>query len=94
MGRHVNDDTAAQGDSAEQAATDPDGAEAHEAARHAARGGAADGILQNDAVISPDTHVGVDFDQVAPGTPDAAPSPADPDALIEHGLVGDGHEME
>lgn len=49
--------------------------------------------LQAQAIISPDTHVGVDV-EVAPGTPDAAPSPADPDALVQHGLVGDGHELE
>jgi hypothetical protein len=91
MGRHVNDDAGAQSD-----ALDPDGAEAtNETARHASRGShATDGLLEDDAVISPDTHVGVDFDQLAPGTPDATPSPADPDALIQHGLVGDGHEME
>jgi hypothetical protein len=101
MGRHVNDDAAAHSDAIEPGSTDPDGTDpdgaesTHETARHAAPGShAADGLLEDDAVISPDTHVGVDFDQLAPGTPDAAPSPANPDALTEHGLVGDGHEME
>lgn len=46
------------------------------------------------AEISPDTHVGVDFDEVDPSTPHAAPSPARPGKLTEHGWVGDGHEME
>ena len=49
--------------------------------------------LEPQAVISSDTHVGTDV-QVAPGTPDAAPSPANPDSLVERGLVGDGHELE
>ena len=88
MGRHVNAD--AGSDEAE--ATAADGAEAeHETARHVADAGRP---LEPQAVISADTHVGVDLDEIAPGTPDAAASPANPDALIEHGLVGDGHEME
>ena len=87
MGRHVNAD--AGSDEAEAAA---EGAEAeHETARHVADAGRP---LEPQAVISADTHVGVDLDEIAPGTPDAAASPANPDALIEHGLVGDGHEME
>jgi hypothetical protein len=49
--------------------------------------------LAPQAVISPDTHVGVES-PIAPGTPDAAASPARPDSLIQHGLVGDGHELE
>ena len=49
--------------------------------------------LEAQAVISPDTHVGIDF-EVAAGTPDAAASPEHPDALIQGGLVGDGHELE
>ncbi len=85
MGRHVNADAAADDSAAEQ----------RETARHAAPGASAAGhILDDDAVISPDTHVGVDFERLASGTPDAAPSPANPDALVEHGTVGDGHEME
>ena len=49
--------------------------------------------LEPQAVISPDTHVGSDS-EVPPGTPDAAASPANPDSLVERGLVGDGHELE
>ena len=49
--------------------------------------------LRLAAYISPDTHIGSDLG-VAPGTPDAAASPAHPDALIQRGLVGDGHELE
>jgi hypothetical protein len=49
--------------------------------------------LEAQAYISPDTHVG-SGGEVAPGTPDAAASPAHPDALIQGGLVGDGHELE
>lgn len=91
MGRHVNADS-----EPDTTAIDPDGAAPSPTARHSAPTGdsAAGHPLEDDAVISPDTHVGVDFDVVAPGTPDAAPSPAHPDALIQHGLVGDGHEME
>ena len=49
--------------------------------------------LRVAAYISPDTHIGFDL-EVAPGTPDAAASPAHPDALIQGGQVGDGHELE
>jgi len=49
--------------------------------------------LEAQAIISPDTHIGSAF-RVAPGTPEAAASPAHPDALIQRGLVGDGHELE
>ncbi len=49
--------------------------------------------LEAQAIISPDTHIGTEF-EVAPGTPDAPVSPANPDALIQRGLVGDGHELE
>jgi hypothetical protein len=90
MGKHVNADAGTDEPDATEAALV---AEAHEPehARHVAE---PDHPLEAQAVISPDTHVGVDLDEVAPGTADAAPSPADPDALVEHGLVGDGHEME
>jgi hypothetical protein len=57
-------------------------------------GGAAQGHpLEPQAYISPDTHVGFDA-EVASGTPDAAASPSHPDALVQGGLVGDGHELE
>ncbi len=101
MGKHVNADAgndeaeatdAADGSEAENSAREKSDAQReHEHARHVAESGHP---LEAQAVISADTHVGVELDQVAPGTPDAAPSPASPDALIEHGLVGDGHEME
>ena len=94
MGKHVNAD--AGSDEAEDTGaaegSEHEGSTAqHEHARHVAESGHP---LEAQAVISPDTHVGVDLGEVAPGTPDAAPSPANPDALVEHGLVGDGHEME
>ena len=91
MGRHVNDsgiDDAA-GDAGSD--TGSDAAEQHDHARHIAESGHP---LEPQAVISPDTHVGVEFGAVVPGPQDAAASPANPDALIEHGWVGDGHEME
>lgn len=57
-------------------------------------GGAAQGHpLEAQSYISPDTHIGSDA-AVAIGTPDAAASPAHPEALIQGGLVGDGHELE
>ncbi|MDP9026200.1 MAG: hypothetical protein M3N46_01425 [Actinomycetota bacterium] len=49
--------------------------------------------LQAQSFISPDTHIG-SGSEVAAGTPDAAASPAHPDSLVQHGLVGDGHELE
>ena len=87
MGKHINADAGS-----DEAAVDLEGDVApHEAARHVAEAGHP---LEAQAVISADTHVGVEFNEVASDTPDAAASPANPDALIEHGLVGDGHEME
>jgi hypothetical protein len=102
MGRHVNADA---GSDEGEAAEFTDGAEtthaegaSHEHARHAADTGvdaeAGSGILDPQAVISPDTHVGVDLDGEVTGAHNAAASPANPDALVEHGRVGDGHEME
>ncbi|MEO6115604.1 MAG: hypothetical protein ABIP33_04390 [Pseudolysinimonas sp.] len=91
MGRHVNAD--AENDEADAEQTtggDHDGAQ-HESARHVAQAGHP---LQPQAVISADTHVGVELNTRGKGSKDAAASPANPDALIEHGLVGDGHEME
>lgn len=87
MGRHVNPDAVVDG---------PLFDEANERARHAqlqAQLDAQGHPLEAQAVISADTHVGTEF-EVAPGTPDAPLSPAHPDALIQHGLVGDGHELE
>ncbi len=91
MGRHVNADAGTDEAEATEPAEGAAGAESqHDHARHVAESGSP---LEAQAVISPDTHVGVDLDKPA-GTPDAAASPANPDALVEHGLVGDGHEME
>ena len=97
MGKHVNADAGTDEAEAAELADDADNADAarsadaqHEHARHVAGSGQP---LEAQAVISPDTHVGVDVEKPA-GTPDAAASPSNPDALVEHGLVGDGHEME
>jgi len=86
MGRHVNDEA---GDDIESDAAP------HEHARHVAETEQEPSghLLEPQAVISPDTHVGVELDDPVEAQ-NAAPSPAHPDALIEHGLVGDGHEME
>jgi len=94
MGRHVNDGAGSdEGEAlelAESAERDVAGS-AHEHARHAAESGQ---LLEPQAVISPDTHVGAGPGSPAMGTESAVASPANPDALIEHGRVGDGHEME
>jgi hypothetical protein len=90
MGKHVNADAAADDAEVFEPADGTGSAEAHEHARHVAEAGSP---LEARAAISPDTHVGVDVETPA-GTPDAAASPANPDALVEHGLVGDGHELE
>ena len=73
MGRHANDTAGDEG------WDDPDGTPP----RHVAAG---EHPLEPQAVISPDTHVGGDFDELAAGTPDAEPSPANPDALVEQTL--------
>lgn len=52
-----------------------------------------DDLVSPGAVISTDTHVGVEQEQL-PSRREVRRSPADPDALIQHGVVGDGHEME
>jgi len=94
MGRHVNAGAGSdEGEALELAESAGRGetADDHEHARHVAESGQ---LLEPQAVISPDTHVGVDLGSPANGTENAAPSPANPDALIEHGWVGDGHEME
>ena len=102
MGRHVNADAASDEDEAAEFADDAETADAegapHEHARHvlepATETETESGLLEPQAVISPDTHVGVDLDAEVRGDHQAAASPANPDALVEHGLVGDGHEME
>jgi hypothetical protein len=88
MGRHVNADA---GSDEAQAAEAEENGTPHEAARHVAESGHP---LEPQAVISADTHVGVDLSARTKRTRSAAASPANPDALVEHGLVGDGHEME
>jgi len=93
MGKHVNADAESDEGEAPELAEGAEGADAqHEHARHVAESGHP---LEPQAVISPDTHVGVDLEAAAvKDAQDAAASPANPDALIEHGLVGDGHELE
>lgn len=90
MGKHANADAAD-----DQRSPDESGITSsdtpHAPARHAAQPG---NPLEPQAVISADTHVGAEHEGRPAGAEDAAPSPADPDALIEHGLVGDGHELE
>jgi hypothetical protein len=97
MGRHVNADTGSDEVNAGEFAdgvqtTDADGTP-REPARHVVES-AESGLLEPQAEISPDTHIGVDLDAPPSSTPRVAPSPAHPDALVEHGRVGDGHEME
>ena len=92
MGKHANADAADDQFEQDEFAEGADDARAeHQPARHVAEAGHP---LEPQAVISPDAHVGVDLAGRPPGAPDAAPSPAHPDALIEGGLVGDGHELE
>jgi len=91
MGKHVNADAGSdEGDAIEFAEGTGSADPQHEHARHIAE---SDHPLEPQAVISPDTHVGVDLGVVT-GAEDAEASPANPDALVERGLVGDGHEME
>ncbi|MEO6532097.1 MAG: hypothetical protein ABIO06_00830 [Pseudolysinimonas sp.] len=92
MGKHVNADAGSdEGEAQEFADAELSADPQHEPARHVAESGHP---LEPQAVISPDTHVGVGPSAPPAGAADAAPSPANPDALVEHGLVGDGHEME
>ena len=91
MGKHVNADAPSDEGEADELAGAPDADTQHEHARHVAESGQ---LLEPQAVISPDTHVGVDLAAPEHGVPSVQPSPAHPDALIEHGLVGDGHELE
>lgn len=91
MGRHVNAEAGSDEGEAPEAAEGRGGADPqHEHARHIAESGH---LLEPQAVISPDAHVGGGLGAVT-GAQDAEASPANPDALIEHGLVGDGHELE
>jgi len=92
MGKHANADAADDRNDDDEFAEGADEERAdHHAARHVAESGHP---LEPQAVISPDTHVGVDLSGRPAGAQDAAASPANPDALIERGLVGDGHELE
>jgi hypothetical protein len=94
MGKHVNADAGSdEGEAVElaESAERDDAATVHEHARHVAESGR---LLEPQAVISPDTQVGADLGSPPNGAENAVASPAHPDALIEHGLVGDGHEME
>ncbi len=92
MGKHANADAADDQSDGNQLTEDVEDAHAdHHPARHVAEPGHP---LEPQAVISPDTHVGVDLSGRPADAQDAAASPANPDALVERGLVGDGHEME
>ncbi len=50
-------------------------------------------LVSPGAEISDDTSVTVDMEAM-PEHPEVSPSPANPDALVERGRVGDGHELE
>jgi hypothetical protein len=50
-------------------------------------------LVDPGARISDGTSVTVDLEAM-PQHPEAAPSPARPDELVDRGQVGDGHEME
>jgi len=92
MGKHANADAADDRDELDEFAEDGDEARTeHQPARHVAEPGHP---LEPQAVISPDTHVGADLSGRPPAAQDAAASPVHPDALVERGLVGDGHELE
>ena len=52
-----------------------------------------DRLVDPGARISADTSVTVDMEAM-PTHPDVTPSEPNPDALVEGGAVGDGHEME
>ena len=92
MGKHANADTADDRPDLDELMEGADDARVeHHPARHVADPGHP---LEPQAEISPDTHVGVDLAARPSAAQDAAASPANPDALVERGLVGDGHEME
>ena len=55
--------------------------------------GRRDRLANPGASISDDTSVTVDMESMG-ARPDAAPSATRPDALVEHGRVGDGTELE
>jgi hypothetical protein len=50
-------------------------------------------IVSPGSEISPDTHVGTEFEQVPPGV-SAEPSAANPEALIEGNRVATAEDME
>jgi hypothetical protein len=52
-----------------------------------------DRLVTPGSEISPDTHVGTEFEQVPAGS-SAEPSEADPDALVEGNVVSTGEELE
>lgn len=53
----------------------------------------ADRIVTPGSAISPDTHVGTDFERVPRGVSADRPEP-DPDALVEGNRVSTGEELE
>lgn len=54
---------------------------------------ARDRLVTPGSQISPDTHVGTDFERVPEGV-EAAPSPSRPDALVDGNRVARGDELE
>lgn len=52
-----------------------------------------DRLVTPGSEISPDTHVGTEFERVPAGT-HAAPSAPNPDALVEGNRVSTGEELE
>ena len=52
-----------------------------------------DRLVTPGSEISPDTHVGTEFEQVPAGVA-AEPSESDPDALVEGNRVSTGEELE
>lgn len=52
-----------------------------------------DRLVTPGSEISPDTHVGAEFEQVPAGVR-AEPSEPDPDALVEGNRVSTGEELE
>ena len=52
-----------------------------------------DRLVTPGSEISPDTHVGTEFDRVPPGAA-AEPSEPDPDALVAGNRVSTGEELE
>ncbi len=83
-GRHVAD-SRGRDDAASYPAGIPNGGDSGHGRREQ--------LVNPGARISDDTSVTVDMESM-PTHPDTTPSPSNPDALVEHGRVGDGTELE